>query len=218
MFNNSLSPADITALSGNNNGFFGNEGIWAVIILAIIFGWGNNGSIFGGGNGSAQDGYILTSDFANIERKIDGVNNGLCDGFYAMNSALLNAELSRANGQATIIQQMNNNAMTEMQNNFGIQSAINNCCCQNREALCDSTRSIVDNQNANTRAILDKLNAQEVNALNDKIATLTADNQALRFGASQQAQNAYLINKLQPTPVPSFPASNLYGYYGTTIA
>lgn len=35
---------------GNNNGgFFGNEGLWAVIILAIIFGWGNYGN---GRNGS----------------------------------------------------------------------------------------------------------------------------------------------------------------------
>ena len=237
MFNNGLSPADLAAVTGSNNGgFFGNEGLWCVIILAIIFGWGNGGNFFGG-NGGVSDGYILTSDFANIERKIDGVNNGICNGFYDMNSALLNAELSRANGQATILQQMNNNAVSQMQTGFALQSQLADCCCQNREsianlnynlatqscatnnAIANSTRDIVDNQNANTRAILDKLNAQEINALNDKIATLTADNQALRFGASQQMQNQYLISRLQPTPIPAYPAQNLYGYYGgTTIA
>lgn len=241
MFNNGLSPADLAAVTGSNNGgFFGNEGLWAVIILAIIFGWGNGGNVFGGGSCGVSDGYVLASDFSNIERKIDTVNSGLCDGFYAMNTGMLNgfsnAELARANGQATILQQMNNNAVSQMQTGFALQSQLADCCCQNREsianlnynlatqscatnnAIANSTRDIVDNQNANTRAILDKLSAQEVNALNDKIATLTADNQALRFGASQQMQNAYLISRLQPTPVPSYPATNLYGYYGTTIA
>lgn len=47
-------------------------------------GWGNNNG------GGATDGYILASDFANIERKLDGVNNGLCDGFYGMNTSVLN--------------------------------------------------------------------------------------------------------------------------------
>lgn len=229
-------PVSIPISPVATGGFGGSfDDVIALAIIAMIFGWGNGGNFFGG-NGGVSDGYILTSDFANIERKIDGVNNGICDGFYAMNSALLNAELSRANGQATILQQMNNNAVADMQNNFALQSQLADCCCKNREsianlnynlasqscatntAIANSTRDIVDNQNANTRAILDKLSAQEVNALNDKIATLTADNQALRFGASQQMQNQYLISRLQPTPVPSYPATNLYGYYGTTIA
>lgn len=80
-----VQPANM----GNGNGWgFGGDGAWWIIILFLFVfcgwggNWGNNG--FGGGNGAgAVDGYILTSDFANIERKIDVVNNGLCDGFYA---------------------------------------------------------------------------------------------------------------------------------------
>lgn len=73
-----------------NNGMFGNNGdwIWAFLLFALI---GNNGwGGFGGNNGGVGSNYVLATDFATIERKLDGVNNGLCDGFYAMNTGMLN--------------------------------------------------------------------------------------------------------------------------------
>lgn len=103
--------------SGNGCGFGGDGAWWIIILFLFVFcgwggNWGNNGF---GGNGStgAVDGYILTSDFANIERKIDNVNNGLCDGFYAqaqlvngvqnaMQQGFMSAEISRANQQAAV--------------------------------------------------------------------------------------------------------------------
>lgn len=94
--NEGYSLADIAAATGNNNDTWGGNGAWWIIILflfAFTGGWGNNN---GCNNNCAStgsgitDGYILTSDFANIERKIDGVNQGLCDGFYAMNTGMLN--------------------------------------------------------------------------------------------------------------------------------
>ena len=66
-------------------GMWGQDWIW--IIVLFLFGWGRNG--FGNGSG-VTDGYVLASDFSNIERKIDGVNSGVCDGFYAMNTGMLN--------------------------------------------------------------------------------------------------------------------------------
>ena len=91
------------------------------------------------------------------------------------------------------------------------------CALQN--TMSNNTRDIIDSQQAGTRAILDFLT-------NDKIATLQAENNDLRRAASQDRQNALLtttmaaqtnqiIDAVRPTPVPSFPASNLYGYaYG----
>ena len=86
--------------NGNaNSGFFGGDGWWAIILFAMIFGWGNNGW---GNNGSgAMNNYVLGSDFATIQRQLsDGfgnltsqsrfIQNGLCDGFYSMNASLLN--------------------------------------------------------------------------------------------------------------------------------
>ena len=225
-----MTPADIAALTGNrNNGGFGDgfgNGWW--IILLFLFGfWGggfNNGFGRNGcGGGGAIDGYVLTSDFANIERKLDNVNNGLCDGFYAMNTSLLNgfasvnqnmsngfqtAELSRANQQAALMQQLN-----------AMQMQAANCCCETREAIqgvnynlatqaCETrntlqnaTRDIIDNQNSNSRAILDFLTTS-------KMQDLQAENQRLQLAASQQAQNSYLVSQLRPCPIPAYTVQN----------
>nr|DAW56277.1 MAG TPA: hypothetical protein [Caudoviricetes sp.] len=205
---------------GGGMGMWGQDWIW--IIVLFLFGWGRNG--FGGnGNSGVMDGYALTSDFANIERKLDGVNNGICDGFYAMNTGMLNgfagvtqavtsgfsaAELARCNQQAALMQQLN--AM-QMQNQ--------ECCCENRAAIaqvrydmatqaCDTrntvntaARDIIDNQNQNSRAILDFLTQS-------KLQDLQSANQELRLQASQAAQNNYLISQLRPTPIPAYQSCN----------
>ena len=113
-----VAPANT---SGSGNGFgWGGDGAWWIIILFLFVfcGWGGNGWGNNGGNGAGVvDGYVLTSDFANVERKIDGVNDGLCNGFYQQaqlinntNMAMANgfgqAELSRANQQAALMQQL----------------------------------------------------------------------------------------------------------------
>ena len=121
--NSEYSLSDIAAASGNrqNDGMFGGNGAWWIIILFLFVfcGWGGNwgGGNRTGGQGTAMDGYVLTSDFANIERKIDGVNSGLCDGFYAqaqlingtqmqMANGFAQAELSRSNQQAALMQML----------------------------------------------------------------------------------------------------------------
>ena len=80
----------LTANRNDGSAFgYGGDWIWIILVFALI--WGNNGNgFFGNGNGGVTDGYVLASDFANIERKIDNVNNGICDGFYAMNTGMLN--------------------------------------------------------------------------------------------------------------------------------
>ena len=74
--------------SDNNNGMFGGDGSWWLIILFLFAlcnggGWGLNG-----GGGGATSGYVLTSDFANIERKLDGINNGICDATFRLNDTI----------------------------------------------------------------------------------------------------------------------------------
>lgn len=206
----------VTPANGSGNGFgFGGDGAWFLIILFLFAfcGWGGNGWGNNAGNsGGAVDGYVLASDFSNIERKMDLINGGLCDGFYAVNNTLLtgfgNAELSRANQQAALMQQLS-----------AMQMQAANCCCENRAAIaqvrydmatqaCDTrntvqnaTRDIVENQNANSRAILDFLT-------NSKMRDLESANQELRLAASQAAQNNYLISQLRPTPIPAYASCN----------
>lgn len=213
-YNEAIPVVDVV---GNNNcGMFGGDGWWAIIIFALIFGWGRGG--YGGGcdsgsgSSGAAAGYVLATDFANIERKIDGVNNGICDGFYAMNTGMLNgfanvtqavsngfysSELSRCNQQAALMTQLNS-----------MQRSADSCCCDIKEAIagvnynlatqaCDTrnliqtvARDITDNQNANARAIIDTLTQ-------NRIRELESENQSLKLAASQDRQNAYfggLIN------------------------
>lgn len=208
-------PVAPTGMMGS--GFGGENGWWVILFIILLFGWGRNG--YGNNNGSVMDGYVLTSDFANVERKIESVNQGLCDGFYqqaqlvngtnmAMANGFAQAELSRSNQQAALMQQL---TAMQMQNQ--------ECCCENRAAIaqvrydmatqaCDTrntvqtaARDIVENANANSRAILDFLTQS-------KLQDLQSANQELRLAASQAAQNNYLISQLRPTPIPSYPSCN----------
>nr|DAT57221.1 MAG TPA: hypothetical protein [Caudoviricetes sp.] len=193
--------------SGGWGGFGGDGGWWFIILfLALFCGWGGNG--FGNNrnnSGGVVDGYVLASDFSNIERKMDIINGGLCDGFYAVNNSLLtgfgNAELSRCNQQAALMQQLNNMAMQAQE-----------CCCENRAAVaqvrydmasqaCDTrntvqntTRDIIDAMNSGFRSIDQRLTAQELAAKDSKIAEQNQQLFAAQLAASQNAQTLDLRN------------------------
>lgn len=234
-----MSPADIAAVTGNRNGdgFAGGNGAWWIIILflfAFCGGWGNG---FGGnrGNGSgATDGYVLASDFANIERKMDGINSGLCDGFYAQ------AQL--ANGINTALLEQGNATNVAMMQGFNsIGSQLADCCCQNRydalknscetqrlmeggfaaaqyqraadtcaikSEIANGTRDIIEAGHADTRAILERMTAQELAAKDERIRELTQRLSFADLAASQAAQNTYLTNALNPKPIPAYMVAN----------
>lgn len=246
MFSNGVSLADIAAVTGNNrdnDGMWGNGAWWIVILL--IFGWGgfgNNGCGNGNGMGSTAAAYTdsaIQRGFDNqaVISKLDGITNGLCDGFYAVNNSMLTG----FNGINTNIMQtgygiqqaINADTIANMQNTNALQAQLANCCCETREAiqginynmatntctlqntLNSNTRDIIDSQQAGTRAIIDYL-------CQDKIATLTAENNDLRRAASQDRQNALLttamtaqtsqiLDAVRPTPVPAYPAASPCG-------
>jgi hypothetical protein len=266
MFNSGegYSLSDIAAASREDGGGFGGNGSawWIIILFLFMFmGWGNNG--YGANSASAQ-GALTRADlcqdmnFNQLESSVRGVQSGLCDGFYAMNTGMLNGF---ADGQqtmcagfngltntlnqntnaiqqeitnATIANMQNTNAIQQaingtvvagMQNTNALQSQIADCCCRNESGqkdiafqiasnTCDvkntiqnTTRDIIDNQNCATRSILDFL-------VQDKLSTLQAENQNLKFAASQCAQNNYLVNQLRPAPIPAYQVANPYIGYG----
>lgn len=221
------------ANANSNGGGFGwgdNGALWLIVLFLFIFagGWGNgNGWGNNAGNGAGVvDGYVLTSDFANIERKIDNVNNGLCDGFYqqaqlingvqqGMSNGFMSAEISRANQQAAFMQQLN--AMQMQQANCccetrsaiqGVNYNLATQACETRQSINTGTRDIIDNQNANARAILDAMTAQRIEAKDAKIAEQNQQIFAAQLAASQAAQNSYLLNQLRPLPVPAYQSCN----------
>ena len=226
-------PVAPTGMTGGGWGGFGGDNGWWIIILflAIFCGWGGNGNGFGNNgrnSGGVVDGYVLASDFSNIERKIDSVNQGLCDGFYqqaqlvngtnmAMANGFAQAELSRCNQQAALMQQLN-----------AMQMQSQECCCENRAAIaqvrydmatqaCDTrntvqntTRDIIDAMNCGFRSIDQRLTAQELAAKDAKIAEQNQQLFGYQLAASQAAQNNYLVSTLRPSPSPAYVVANPY--------
>ncbi len=76
--------------------------------------------------------------------------------------------------------------------------------CDTRNTIQNTTRDLIDNQNANARAILDKLTSQEIEAKNAQITALNQQLFSAQLAASQSAQNQYLVNTLRPCPVPAY--------------
>lgn len=216
--------------NGNNNDGLGFGGGWGgligLLIVASLFGggWGFGGG-FGGGGAGMLNGIATRADinegFAlnNITGGITAIQQGICDSTYALNNTITNG----FHGVDSAL--------------CGIGHSISDCCCQTQNAIqnvrydmatqaCDTrnliqnvARDITDNQNANTRQLMDFL-------VNDKISTLTAENQALKFAASQASQNAFItanqeaqtaeiIRRLgRDCPVPAYVVPNPNCCYG----
>lgn len=181
----------------------------------------------------------LSSDYHDLSTNI---LQGVCDlngvinaGFNTTNSNLNNLGYQLQSG-------INDVNVNGMRNTFDIGTQITalgnqmaSCCCDSRfqvekgfadtnynlatqvnairNDICTQTRDITDNANANTRAILDFLT-------NSKMEDLRDENQALKFAASQAAQNNYLVDQLRPSPIPAYMVQNPYccnGYYNTMV-
>lgn len=153
-----LSPADIAVLSGNtgrnnsgdNCGFGDGNGAWWIVLFLIfaLGGWGRGFGGFGGGyggfggsTGGVADNYVLTSDFAQVDRKLDTIANGICDSTFALNNTMTNGF---ANVQNTLCQGFSgvNNAITT--NGYetrlgtqGLASQLSSCCCDIRQQIAD---------------------------------------------------------------------------------
>lgn len=209
-------------MGGGYDGFGGGNGWWIILFFIVLMGWGGNGWGNNAGNsGGVVDGYVLTSDFANVERKIDSVNQGLCDGFYqqaqlvngtnmAMANGFAQAELSRSNQQAALMQQLTAMQMQASECCCNTQRSIEGVrydmaaqACDTRNTVQNATRDIIDNANSNSRAILDFLTQS-------KLSDLQAENQGLKLAASQAAQNSYLVSQLRPSPIPAYTVQNPY--------
>ena len=223
---NGYSLSDIAAVNGNNrnNGAFGDDGWW--IILLFLFGFGNNG--WGNGGGRTTEDISYSFDMNGLENGVRGIQQGLCDGFYAVNTGLLNGfsgiQSSLCGGFAGVTSDINNSTNLINAGLTGLGTQLAQCCCDMRyetaknfsdlnynlaTQACDTRHAIADS----TRQIIDFLTQ-------DKIATLTAENQSLKFAASQAAQNAFiaanqdaqtaeLLRRLDaPVPVPAYIVAN----------
>lgn len=206
----SMTPADYAAINGcgYGYGYGGGCGMWGNdwwLLLLFILGWGNNGWGFGGGRNGGNC-CATTEDVTNavnqqtIIGKLDGITNGICDSTYALSNTITTgfsqAELSRCNQQAALMQQLYAIAADNAKCCYETQRLIERASCDTnyniatqstaiQNSISNSTRDIIDNANSNSRAILDFLTQSKIDQLNQ-------ENNALRLQVSQSNQNAVL--------------------------
>ena len=234
---------------GGGFGNFGGDGWW-IILLLLFAGWGNGFGGGMGGYGNMQLGY----DFPWLLNGQSGINNNtnngfqnamlndnitsIRDGIASLSSQLCNCcgdmQMSLANGFAGVEQGANARQMANMQSMFGIQSSLQDCCCENRAGIADlkytvatencadrtqamqNTRDIIDSQTRSTQAVLDKLCQLELDGFKRENDNLRSQLNMATLRESQTAQNAFiqqgfsnevdeLYNRLSNCPVPSTP-------------
>ena len=219
--------------NGGVGGGFGGDGWWILLLLLFAGGWGNGfGGGFGGGYGDIypwmnqsnqiNSGFrdqMLNDNITGIRDGINGITTQLCNSF-------AQAEISA-----------NSRQMADMNQTFALQSAMQNCCCENRAGIADlkytvatencadraaletGVRDIITNQSANTQRILDQLCADKIDAKNEKIADLERQLTMANLAASQTAQTSRLLadnaaqtvaleQYLNPVPIPAYIVQN----------
>lgn len=234
--------------SGGFGGFGGGGDSWGWIILLLLIAGGGFG--FGGGFDGAGAIYpwmnqadITTNGFQNaaLGTGISGIQNAVTSGFGDIQTALcggfagVNASISNGFSQSEI--SANARQMADMQQMFNVQSALQNCCCENRAsvadlkytvatencadraAISDGIRNVMENCNRNNQAILDKLCQLELDGKQDRINELERQLTMANLQASQTAQTAklvadntaqtqYIVNRVAPYPIPAYVVAN----------
>lgn len=222
MFSTNMpSVADIAAVTRNNDdGFGGNNGWWILIILFALFGWGNGGYGYsgnsGGGCNCATAGDIQRGfDTQTVVSKLDGISNGICslgyDQLAQMNGINQNVSTTGFGIQNAITQM----GIANMQDTNSLSRQLADCCCENRQAIAqvrydmatdacatktainDMGQQIMQNDNANYRALNDRLTQQEISALKDRISQQEQTINALNLAISQRNQTDSIVERVR---------------------
>ena len=192
------------AYQGGNGGF-GWGGDWSAwIILFLIWGafgggWSNGfGGGFGGANGPGFQGYATRSDI-NEGFALNGLQNGqtsikdaVTNGFHGVDTAVCQLGYNTQQGFNNLASQLASCCCDLRTETQGIRYDIATSAAATQNTIQNTTRDIIDNQTSGINAIMGKLSQMEYNGLNDKYQAALAENQALKFQASQTAQNAFI--------------------------
>lgn len=214
-----LSAADVAAVTQNGFGGFGGDGAWWLLVLFLFAMNGGNWGGFGNGGGAMP--YMMGNyESASVQRGFD--QQAVMSGIGGINSALANAEVSRCNSQANILQTLNSNQNAVTSNINSLAMGLQNCCCENRAGLADlkytvatencadrqtvsdGIRDLMAAQTANTQAMLnainervqsvtDKLCQLELDAKNETIAELRTQLNMANLASSQTAQTGQIL-------------------------
>ena len=207
-----MTPADMRAVTdgARDDGFgMGGGWMWIIVLFLFLFGFGGGGAWGNRGQGLTQMEMQQGFDTQEIVRKLDGINYGLCDGFYAQNTNVLN-------GFAGVNQSIMQNGYETRGAITDVGYALKDCCCQTQRAI-DGVNYNLATQSCDTRrAIEDGTNRIIGFLTNEKIDSLRAENTALTAQLSQNAQTRALLDELRPVARPAYitcsPYQSVYGW------
>lgn len=207
--------------NGNGNGFFNGDGIWAVLLFALIFGGigGNGGFGFGGGGNNG-----INSGFAwqNIDGGIRSIQNGICDSTFALNNTITNGFHGVDRGLCDVSHQISDCCCTTQRGIDGVNFNLAKGLCDLGNSISMNTRDIIENQNANYRGLMDFM-------VQSKLDTLRSENESLRLRVSQSEQNSVLRAAIDAStaeiirrtgndcPVPAYVVPNPNCCYGNPL-
>ena len=197
------------APTGYGSGF-GDNGWWIILLFILLGGWGNGYGGYNGGAGFVDNSVQRGFDQASIMSGITGVGNNVVSGFGDTATALcggfagVNAAIANGFAQAEIA--ANARAMNDMQTSFGIQTALQNCCCENRASIADLKATLLAEAcsdraavTAGVQRVLDELCQDKIDSKNEKLIELQNALNMANLQASQVAQTAEIISKLPTT-------------------
>lgn len=214
------------AYAGNGcNGFGCDNGWWVILFLFAMmgnngFGWGDNGSVLPYlYNQNTSDAVNSRFDAAGISNQITGVQNAITSGF-------ADAEIANCGRAMSAMQTAYNNQISALQQNFAVQTQLQNCCCENRQAIAQIGSDLAREACADRQAvadgvqrILDQMCNDKIDAKNEKIVELQNQINIANLRASQIEQTSQLLadnakqtvaleQYLNPTPVPAYVVQN----------
>lgn len=199
-YSDGLSASDVALLTNDNNrnNSWGDGGSWWIIVFLIFafLGWGRNGFNGNGNDGNSaanwspcctpatQQSLSDAMNFSQLDNAARGIQNGICDGFYSMNSSIAN---------------------------LGYQ--LLECCCETQRSIdgvnynmAKNTCDIINANNANTQRIIDTLTQNEITALRTEL-------QSAQLALQNNAQTQTLVNQLKPVPIPAYLTCSPYQSY-----
>ena len=184
-------------------GWGGDFGSWIILFLlfGLFGGWGNGygfGGFGGGFNTPNAQGTITRADL-NEGFALQGLQNGqtsikdaVNNGFHGVDTAVCQLGYQTQQGFNSLASQLASCCCETQSAIQGVRYDIATQGAATQNVIQNSTRDIIDNQTSGINAIMGKLSQMEYNGLNDKYQAALAENQALKFQASQTAQNAFI--------------------------
>lgn len=209
---------------GNNGGMWGGDGIWAILLLALL---GNGGFGYGRGGIGANEGSLgwqlgrlaTTNDVASgfstseIMSDLNSIQLSNAQGFAGLNTAISNAASTLGYNMLQGFHGVDNavcNLGYQNQQGFNtLAHQISDCCCSTKQAIADvkysnerNTCDIINAINASNQRVIDYMTSEKIDTLNRKLAV--AEGQISNYN-----QTNAIISALQPKcPIPAYQVPN----------